>query len=204
MSAWAEIKHSVNNGLGTKNFEPLNKIVEKEAYRSYYREALLDSLKNPNDYIKIIDENNFLYSNASDTTTKYFVFPPNKLRVTGSSRFSNCTALERIDIPSSVYIENGETMFRNCTSLTHANLDFFGNLSNRFFEGCSSLYFVRISKNISKIGMGVFRGCPIRIIVYGGTQNEWLQLEKDPDWDYGRLYPDRMIIECIDGQIYDV
>jgi hypothetical protein len=202
MSAWAEIKHAVNDGLGTKGFEPLNKIVEKEAYRSYYMNAFLDSLKNSNDDVKIIDEINVLGDEAlsNDTTTKYFIFPPNELRFTGSYQFKQCTALERLDIPSSVRMEVGVGAFERCTSLRYASLDFVGNLPSEFFNGCSNLSFVRISKNITKIGGSVFKGCPFRKIVYGGTQNEWYEIEKDSQWLYGAFSP--MMVECTDATIY--
>lgn len=198
MSAWAEIKHSVNSDLGTKKFAPLNKIVEKEAYKNYYRDAVIN-FYNGIDEIKIINEVNFLSSiRLVDARINYFVFPPNELIFDGIENFKGCTALKRIDIPSSVKMEGGMGAFSGCTSLEYANLDFVGEIPESFFSGCTQLSFVRISKNISAIRQYAFANLSLEKIIYGGTIEEWNEIEKDVQWRSGTT---NLQIECTDGTI---
>ena len=85
---------------------------------------------------------------------------PNTVTYIGADAFQG-TQLTTIDIPNSVQ-GLGRAVFKYCTSLTSAILpthEYFWNLQDSTFEGCTSLTSVDLGQSITKISTAVFEGC---------------------------------------------
>jgi hypothetical protein len=134
--------------------------------------------------------------------------------------FNGCSALEKFEMPNTVeYI--GENAFMDCTSLKSIKLsDKLGKIApaafcrcnsfrniyvpngveiigNSAFSGCLSLCEISIPSSVKQLQDGVFyeSGALVRIN-YSGTVEEWNNVEKGKEWNYGTP---QYTVYCNDG-----
>jgi len=103
----------------------------------------------------------------------------------GYKAFSDCYSL------ASCYIFGNLTgiakmAFSDCSNLTTIFIQNVEWLGNYAFSGCSSLSNITLPENIKFIGDGCFLGCEaLTIVNYNGTEAQWKQIGKYPDWMEG-------------------
>lgn len=146
--SWAEIKHSLNETLGTFKDKPLDKIITNGTYDAFYDcVKFINTLLGANDgRVEIISRGETSVKQAQflDSPVEIVVIPstvkvieasafnlclklkevfiPDSVKSIGSSAFSNCIKLENIFIPSSV--DNiGSNAFSICANLTDIYID---------------------------------------------------------------------------------
>lgn len=74
-------------------------------------------------------------------------------------------------------------------------------ISESACSGCNHLYKVTMHPALKSIGEHVFYGCEdLNEITFTGTQEQWLKIEKTPNWHRGaeNLY----IVSCTDGKVH--
>ena len=140
-----------------------------------------------------IGENSFEYQNITG------VILSDSITDIGSSAFYKCLDL------TNVYFGSGLTSieqkaFYNCQSLTSVILpDTVTTISKYSFAYCTNLEYVQIGNGINKLPMYAFSDCTsLKEIHFDGTKEEWITLEKDPDWDKNT---GEYTIYCTDGNI---
>ena len=144
-----------------------------------------------------------------------------------SAKFS-VSAIAYIDKTNLVSVEItsgniGDYLFRNCTSLTSVVLDsgvtgigysaFYGcsalaslvipasvtAISESAFGGCESLVSVTIPAEVAAISDYGFYGCEsLESVNYGGTMQQWIDLNKGEYWNYGT---GEYAVYCTDGDL---
>lgn len=122
----------------------------------------------------------------------------------GINAFCGCSGLNTIyyDISnaSSYNLTNiGAAAFDGCTSLTSVTIDFpdLNTISGQMFIGCSALKSVTIGAGILAISAEAFYECKtLTTITYKGTMDEWTQIAKGENWNYG--IP-ATVVKCTDG-----
>lgn len=129
---WANIKHALNRSLGTNHFQPLDRIIEIEAYKNFYKNLSL--LVNPDSRVHIVDDSvvnlegildggDLLYFDETARYAFVVVVPPSTKKLSdgcfqnfdfgtiylpptlidiGSEVFTGCDALEMVKIPRGV------------------------------------------------------------------------------------------------------
>lgn len=77
-----------------------------------------------------------------------------------SDAFNGCSGLEEITLPTSLTGNQGNSVFKNCTSLKIVNFPSGATgLGNYFFNGCSSLEEITIPSTVTSIGSTFFANC---------------------------------------------
>lgn len=100
----------------------------------------------------------------------------NGLTSFGYNIFLECINLSNVTIKDGAkYI--GDSMFQNCSNLTSIKLpDSLEKIADSAFYGCSSLAGIFISKNVTSIGYATFYGCESLTVYYGGTEQDWNEI----------------------------
>ncbi len=97
------------------------------------------------------------------------------------STFAGCSKLERVNFGNKL-TGIGDSAFRNCISLTEVILpdtvtkfdddNYSSGSKGRIFAGCTSLKYVKLSNNLTRISSHCFDECPIeRIIIPASVQS---------------------------------
>ena len=105
---------------------------------------------------------------------------PNSVTTIGQYAFYSCK-LTKVEIPDSV-INLGGGAFSYCYSLKSVELSSNASILNNsvIFNNCTSLETVIFSKNIKRVGCGVFSNCSnLKDVYYTGTINEWRNIYID-------------------------
>ena len=98
-----------------------------------------------------------------DCAALHTVVMGNNVETIDANAFERCVSLESLEL-SSALLSIGANAFLNCTGLTELTL----------------------GANITKISSRAFYAAQeLAHIYYGGTVEQWQQLEKGADWDYG-------------------
>ena len=144
---------------------------------------------------------------------------PNGIEVIGKDAFSGCSSLSSVSLPDGLK-EIGVGVFWECVNLKYISLpDSLTTLGGLAFYG-SGLLSIEIPCNVNSVGYNVFgdsslqtlilpatinrvyegltQVCPITSIIFGGTMDEWYQLEKDSRWRFGTPVT---TVTCSDGTI---
>lgn len=142
----------------------------------------------------------------SVTTIKSYAFQyhgietieiPNSVTIIEPYAFSNCLNLKNILLPNSIVEIEGGT-FLNCPQLS--NIVISNNvktIGSEAFKLCKNLHSVTIPVSVTKIGSRAFYNCEnLTEIIFKGTKEEWLKIEKGSDWD---SYSGEYMIYCSDG-----
>lgn len=147
---------------------------------------------------------------------------PDSVKVLRNSAFHNCNGLTHIDIPNNV-IQIGDGVFSVCgllksitlgksvstigrgafSSTRLENLIFpegVKQIGLAVFEACTDLISIAIPRTVERIERltGYNNPCSISSIVYGGTKEQWAQLDKDIHW---KMNTKLKVIHCLDGDI---
>lgn len=116
---WAAIKKAINSTIGTYGSKPLNEIVERSAYQSYYNSMLayVTAYGNNSGAIEVIEDGKTeITGYGGKTSLKFAVLPPTTLTIANSAFASS--GLTNITIPPSVtLIGNGAFINTNLTSV---------------------------------------------------------------------------------------
>lgn len=175
--------------------------------------ALTGAISIPNNIVKINNEFNRNSKITSITLGK-------KVKVIGEQAFLMCTNLHKIDIDENVNTI-GDSAFNGCISLADITLpNTVTSVGKYAFSGCTSLENIFIGKNIKSIHTATFAFCinlknitipksvtsisffsfkdckNLQDIFYDGTRQQWQEIKKDKNWDYGT--PD-YTVHCTDG-----
>lgn len=87
------------------------------------------------------------------------ILPDSLKRITGTATFRGATALETIDLPEGVVIEEGST-FSGCTSLKSVTLPAsVSKITSSMFEDCTALTSVTSEGTITEVGSSAFSDC---------------------------------------------
>ncbi len=98
---------------------------------------------------------------------------PDSVTSIGDNAFGYCNSLTNVTIPNSV-VSIGDTAFNYCDSLTNITIpDSITNIGNSVFFDCRSLTSVVIPSSVSEIEANAFSNCPVSIVFYTGTKDEW-------------------------------
>lgn len=98
---------------------------------------------------------------------------PSSLITIGSSAFSNCKKLLKIEMPNAIS-QIGSFAFYGCSSLSSVNLsDNVAEIPSYSFRDCSSLREFTIGKSVSKISDDAFPGCTLLQKFIVDAENMW-------------------------------
>lgn len=116
----------------------------------------------------------------SDCVNLTEIILPEGLKSIGDNAFVNCVSLKKITIPKSVETI-GNFAFFGCSSLATATvLDGVQKIGNLAFFDCISLTSIILPQTITFIAADAFKGCnSLKIIYFGGTDQEWEDLNVD-------------------------
>lgn len=160
--SWAEIKHAVNNTIGSAESKALNVITEDQKNELEYKitETLMLLLGNGNNYVSIANgEGGYITSDFTGNTTVKKIIIPNSVFEIDMDAFSGCSALESVSIPNSVK-EIGNGAFASCVNLRQVELPFgLKTIANQLFDSCASLSYVHIPETVEKIESEAFYNC---------------------------------------------
>jgi len=136
------------------------------------------------------------FMNCSNLTS--IEIPSNIIKISGSA-FSYCTSLTSVEIPDTV-LELEGAVFSYCTNLTDVKLGNGFDTINGTFYNCTNLTTIVIPEGVKYIGGYAFQGCEnlenvyipksaiqfgdtykynynLKRVYYGGTFEEWLNIE---------------------------
>ena len=124
---------------------------------------------------------------------------PDGLTSIGEWAFSRCYRLTELVIPSSVDVIP-EGMASYCGGLKYVLIgDGVKEIGRDAFEYCEELAMVTIPQSVKSIAFGSFCNCKsLTAIIYAGTMEQWLAMERDKDWARGS---GNFSISCVDGVI---
>ncbi len=109
----------------------------------------------------------------SDCTALESVEIPDTVTSIGEAAFFNCSGLERVKLPANL-TELPSNAFGYCRNLTQVTIpDSVTSISNHVFYNCSSLTEVTIPANVSYIDLGIFEGCTSLQEIRVDPDNEW-------------------------------
>lgn len=158
-----------------------------------------------------------MFESTEDLTS---ITIPNHIRTIGISSFADCIYLERVSLSKdlisigdsafydcfsleSITINDGiqsigEEAFSGCSNLIEANIgEGLTELSESIFHDCRSLDTLVLPSTLKKISKGAFFNCSrLCSITFSGTVDQWIAVDKGPDWDYNT---DLLEIKCSDG-----
>ena len=112
------------------------------------------------------------------------VIIPNSVIGFGSWAFYNCVNLETIIMPEQfIGFSIGTSLFENCYSLKSIIIPKnVARIDEWAFKNCYSLKEIVISKDLKDIYYEAFENCEsLTDIYYEGTEEEWAQINIDPD-----------------------
>ena len=149
--------------------------IGEDAYRQCSSISIITVDENNPSYMAI---DNVLYTKdgktlikyASGSKNTYFVIPDG-VEVVCTSAFYGATSLTSVVIPEGVEI------IRSIT-----------------FSGCTSLSTVVIPKSVTTIEANAFGQCPLSLVFYRGTEEEWAQVYIEKMEAFGNIY--------LNGEIY--
>ena len=96
----------------------------------------------------------------------------------GENAFNSCISLNDINIPQSIQ-KIGIGAFSSCVSLDSVYIpDNIKEIDGSAFSYCSNLSEIYIGKNLDKLGVSVFSGISNLTIYFGGTEEEWNNIQK--------------------------
>ena len=85
---------------------------------------------------------------------------PSNVQEVGNSAFSGCIAIENITLPSSIrYYNLGTDIFKDCTGLKTATINFSKKILEGMFTGCTSLETVTMTNEVEEISKEAFKNC---------------------------------------------
>ena len=131
------------------------------------------------DSVTTIDEEAFYHCDSLKS-----VRIPDSVSTIGEKAFMNCDSLISVIIGNSV-LGIGSRAFERCISLTSVVIgDSVTIIGERAFSDCYSLTSVVIGNGVASIGDDAFAHCySLTGIKYRGTEEQWLAISKDLDWD---------------------
>ncbi len=137
------------------------------------------------------------FSGCSDFTS---ISLPDSITDIGIYTFSNCTALTSVKLPSGL-TSIGDSVFSLCSSLTDITIpDSVTKIESTAFSGCKSLASIAIPAGVKLIDHYAFCDCfNLTDINYSGTIEDWLNIEKNSNWNYGL---NDYTVHCTDGSIF--
>ena len=117
----------------------------------------------------------------------------------GDYMFRNCTNLVSVVLSEGV-TGVGYSAFYGCTSLVSVVLPASVTaISGSAFGGCASLESITVPASIDAISGYVFYNCAsLTTVNYGGTAQQWEELDKGEYWNYGT---GEYIVKCSDGDL---
>ena len=84
---------------------------------------------------------------------------PQSLKEIGRAAFSNCEALNYVNIHSGITKIDSDA-FSNCVNLKAISIpDSVTSIGQTLFQNCRNLEYVRLSESVDKIGGSMFSGC---------------------------------------------
>lgn len=126
---------------------------------------------------------------------------PDSVELIGRLYFYGCENLTSVTIPESV--RSSVTVidsyaFKGCQTLTHITIpDGITEIGDYAFAGCSNLTSVTIPGSVKRIAHGAFYNSHLTTIYYGGTHDDWENIEIG---DFiGLAYPYLETLYCADG-----
>lgn len=124
------------------------------------------------------------------------------LKTVGAFAFSVCDKLTEATLSDSVE-EIGADAFYDCPILKKVTLGKGGKtIGEGAFRDCPSLEEVRLPRGLKYLAANVFEGClSLSGIVYGGTVDEWGNLEKALGWDGPYERVGNYTVRCLDGDV---
>ena len=110
---------------------------------------------------------------------------PKSLKVIGGMAFAYCHSLEKISLPDNLEIVENRA-FMNCEKLDNVTIPGeVTELTELVFGWCEGLTRLAIPSNVKKIDDKAFVNCiSLKEVYYGGTEEEWLQLNADREYGY--------------------
>ncbi|MBQ1942134.1 MAG: leucine-rich repeat domain-containing protein, partial [Clostridia bacterium] len=110
---------------------------------------------------------------------------PDSLTSIGDFAFSGSTKLTSIVIPDGV-TSIGAYVFEYCYSLESVILPgSITSIDGMAFSYCINLTSIIIPSSVTTLGGGVFASCSnLKTIKYCGTEEQWLAITKETDWDW--------------------
>lgn len=136
----------------------------------------LESIKIPDSVTHIEDEGIFYCGIKS-------IKVPDSVTYLGGGAFAYCTKLETAKLGKGI-TEIYSTTFFECSSLYDVTIpDTITSIGSEAFEGCVSLQKLTIPASVTSFGEFVFGNSGLTDIYYGGTPEQWSNIEIGPDND---------------------
>ena len=202
------VSHEFSDGVGTITFSENVTVVPYGFFYDYSSEYIT-RIELPNSITRI--EGSF-HSGISYASTLNHMNIPNSLTYIGKDAFYGCPLKFSSDAFSNVeYIEDFAFRGSDIKSVNLTNIKYIGKMA---FCDCGQLINVTIGKNCEFIGYCAFSDSGkygYVNIYYEGTMEQFLMMEKDPNWyrrdsdsydDIDELVGQEInVVECSDGDI---
>lgn len=137
------------------------------------------------------------YAAFSDCSALESIELPDTVTFVSGFAFAKCTALKSITLPSSVQ-SIASNAFEGCTALNSVRLE--GNVFNLqpyIFRNCTGLQEIFLPKSIEFIADEVFKGCDaLTDVYYTGTEAEWETLLNNTFEGNEPLFREELRVHC--------
>lgn len=167
--SWKEIGKAINDTLFGGKIKPLNRIIEDEAYDSYYNTMATQTALDAELEITVIPYGAITINDLEyEGLAVKMLILPNTLRSIGEEAFRETDVHSIVFPPSLTAIGGGA--FMECTYLQNVILPkYLEVIEESVFDGCPNLSFVEIPERVKEIRLRAFASSGLRSVCFKGT-----------------------------------
>ena len=165
--SWKEIGKAINDTLIKGRLKPLNRIIEDEAYDTFFNTAIALETENATNILLVTHGTVSIADSEFEGFTQKTVIFPNTLKSIGSLAFRGAE-LRSVVIPPSV-THLGDGAFMECANLIHVILPKYVEKIDDDTFGNTAIESVTIPKYVKQIGRLAFGyNSNLRCVVFKG------------------------------------